>query len=110
VVIYLTILDFAQGLRAGTNDLAFAAVEVKHVGTGVNLPQTPVRIEGMEVCSASQALRRDGLNDIPCYDTLLEVSDETLVSTLSDIRDRFVSKPDGRLGDLWSSGAEDDLG
>lgn len=63
----------------------------------------------MEVGSAGQTLRRDGLDDVPCDDALLEVSDETFVSTLSNIRDRLVSEPDGRLGDFGSIRAEDDL-
>jgi len=103
VVVYLAILDFAQSLGAGANDLALAAVEVEHVRTGVNLPQTPVRVEGVEVCNTSQTLRRNGLDDVSSDDALLEVSDETLVSALPDIRDCFVSEPDGRLGDLWGS-------
>ena len=110
MVVHLTVLDFAQSLGARANDLTPATVEVEHVRTGVNLPQTPVCIEGVEICSASQTLRRDGLDDVSCDDALLEVSNETLVSALSDIRDRFVSESDGRLGDLWSSRTEDDLG
>jgi len=51
----------------------------------------------MEVCGTSQTLRRNGLDDVSSDDALLEVSDETLVSALSDIGDRFVSEPDGLL-------------
>lgn len=64
----------------------------------------------MEVGGAGQTLRRDGLDDVPCDDALLEVSDETFVSALSDIGDRFVSEPDGRLVDLGNNRAEDYLG
>ena len=110
MVVYLTILDFAQSLGARTNNLALAAIEIKHVRTGVDLPQTPVRIEGVEVSSASQALRGNGLDNVSCDDALLEVSDETFISALPDIGYRFVSEPDGGLGDLRSSRTKDDLG
>jgi len=110
MIVYLTIVDFTQSLRARTNNLALAAVEVEHVRTGVNLPQSPVRVEGVEVGGASQTLRRDGLDDIPCDDALLEVSDEALISGLPNIRDRFVSKPDGGLGNLRGDRAKDNLG
>lgn len=110
MVVYLTIVDFAQSLRTRTNNLALAAVEVEHVRTGVDLSQTPVRVEGVEVGGASQTLRRDGLDDVPCDDALLEVSDETLVSGLPNIRDCFVSKPNGGLRKLRGDRAKDNLG
>ena len=56
MVVYLTVVDLAQSLGARANNLAIATVEVEHVRAGVDLPQTPVGIEGVQVGGAGQTL------------------------------------------------------
>ncbi len=98
MVVHFPVLDLAQRLWTGADELNVVAVQVKHVGRRVDHPEVAIHVEGVQARGSRYPLRGHGLDDVALDDVLLELGHKRLVPRLADVRAELVSGRDGRLG------------
>lgn len=96
------VVDYALGegvfldeqLGAGAHNVEVGAGNVEEVGGGVDGAKVAVDVEGVESGWACDTLTGHSLDDVACYDVLLELGDVGLVACTADVGGVFLVELD----------------